>query len=118
MGSLVALTLTKDLNAAFGGQIKAAAGSSSVPSFSFAADPDSGITSAGANALAIVTGGVDAWYVLSNGQLQNAIASNQTTGVGTALLGSNSPAVTNTNPFTWLKITLNDGSQGYIPIWK
>ncbi len=41
-----------------------------------------------------------------------------TTGAGTALLGANSPAVTNTSPFTWLTVTTSDGSTGYIPVWK
>jgi len=41
-----------------------------------------------------------------------------TTGAGTALLGTNSPAVTNTAPFTWFQVTTSDGSTGYIPVWK
>jgi hypothetical protein len=41
-----------------------------------------------------------------------------TTGGGTALLGTNSPAVTNTAPYTWLKAISADGSTVYIPAWK
>lgn len=41
-----------------------------------------------------------------------------TTGAGTALLGTNSPAVTNTAPYTWLTMTSSDGSTVYIPAWK
>lgn len=41
-----------------------------------------------------------------------------TTGDGTALLGTNSPAVTNTAPYTWITITTSDDSTGYIPVWK
>jgi hypothetical protein len=40
------------------------------------------------------------------------------TGAGTALLGSNSPAVTLTAPYTWFQVTTSDGSTGYIPVWK
>lgn len=41
-----------------------------------------------------------------------------TTGSGSALLGSNSPASTLTAPYTWMTVTTSDGSTGYIPIWK
>lgn len=41
-----------------------------------------------------------------------------TTGAGTPLFGTNSPAVTNTNPYTWFQVTTSDGSTGYIPVWK
>lgn len=40
------------------------------------------------------------------------------TGAGTALLGTNSPAVTNTAPYTWFKVLTSDGSTAYIPVWK
>lgn len=41
-----------------------------------------------------------------------------TTGAGIASLGSNSPAVTNTSPYTWIRIVTSDGSTAYIPAWK
>lgn len=41
-----------------------------------------------------------------------------TTGGGSALLGTNSPAITNTAPYTWITIITSDGSTGYIPVWK
>lgn len=41
-----------------------------------------------------------------------------TTGAGSALLGANSPAVTNTAPYTWIRATSSDGSTVYIPAWK
>lgn len=41
-----------------------------------------------------------------------------TTGAGSALLGANSPAVTNTAPYTWIQIVTADGSTAYIPAWK
>jgi hypothetical protein len=56
--------------------------------------------------------------ILSSGQIQNIISGNETTGGGSAALGTNSPAVTNTAPYKWLKFTTSDGSQGYIPVWK
>lgn len=44
--------------------------------------------------------------------------SGNTAGAGTALLGSNSPAITNTAPYTWLTAIVSDGSTVYIPGWK
>jgi hypothetical protein len=55
--------------------------------------------------------------VLPTGRLQT-IAGNETTGGGTPLLGTNSPAVTNTAPYKWLRFTTSDGSDGYVPAWK
>jgi len=45
-------------------------------------------------------------------------AGTNTTGAGTALLGANSPAVTNTAPYTWIRIVTSDGSTAFIPVWK
>ena len=47
-----------------------------------------------------------------------AFTGDNTGGAGTALLGSNSPAVTNTAPYTWIKIRTADNSVAYIPAWK
>lgn len=41
-----------------------------------------------------------------------------TTGAGSAALGANSPAVTNTAPYTWIRAVSSDGSTIYIPAWK
>lgn len=41
-----------------------------------------------------------------------------TTGAGSAALGSNSPATTNTAPYTWIRAVTADGSTVYIPAWK
>lgn len=46
------------------------------------------------------------------------LAMTNSTGAGTALLGTNSPAVTLSAPYTWVTVTTSDGSTGYIPIWK
>lgn len=43
------------------------------------------------------------------------------TGAGSAALGTNSPAVTNTAPFTWVKLNVNVSgtiSTVYMPVWK
>ena len=40
------------------------------------------------------------------------------TGAGSALLGTNCPAITLTAPYTWITVTTSDGSTGYMPIWK
>ena len=45
-------------------------------------------------------------------------AAGNTSGAGTALLGANSPAVTNAAPYTWATVTTSDGSTGYVPVWK
>lgn len=44
--------------------------------------------------------------------------SNNATGAGSAALGANCPAVTATAPYTWFKMTSNDGSTVYVPAWK
>ena len=41
-----------------------------------------------------------------------------TTGAGSASLGSNSPATTNTAPYTWIRAVSSDGSTVYIPAFK
>ncbi len=46
------------------------------------------------------------------------VTTGNTTGSGTALLSTNSPAVTNTAPYTWIKMVALDGSTVYIPAWK
>lgn len=43
---------------------------------------------------------------------------NNSTGAGSALLGTNSPASTLTAPYTWVQVITGDGSTGYMPIWK
>ncbi len=40
------------------------------------------------------------------------------TGSGSAALGANSPATTNTAPYTWMKSIALDGSVVYVPAWK
>jgi len=56
-------------------------------------------------------------FTISAAGILKFIAGN-TTGGGTALLGTNSPAVTNSAPYTWFTVTTSDGSVGYIPVWK
>lgn len=41
-----------------------------------------------------------------------------TTGTGAAAMGSNSPAVAPSTPYTWIKITTADGTTAYIPAWR
>lgn len=55
---------------------------------------------------------------VGSGVLKFADSGSFSTGAGTALLGTNSPATTNTAPYTWLKVKTSDGSTGYIPVWK
>jgi hypothetical protein len=44
--------------------------------------------------------------------------SKNTTGAGSALLGTNCPAVTATAPYTWITMMAGDGSTVYVPCWK
>ena len=46
------------------------------------------------------------------------VAIEGTTGAGTALLGTNCPAVTATAPYTWLEMLGPDGSTLYVPAYK
>jgi hypothetical protein len=50
--------------------------------------------------------------------IQNANSALETTGTGSASLGSNCPATTTTAPYKWLKIQLSDGSNVFVPCWK
>lgn len=43
---------------------------------------------------------------------------NNTTGAGSAALGSNCPAVTASAPYTWFTMMSSDGSTVYVPAWK
>jgi hypothetical protein len=38
-------------------------------------------------------------------------------GTGTAVLGTNCPAVTPAAPATWVQVTLPDGTLGWTPVW-
>lgn len=53
--------------------------------------------------------------LIATGAIQFVKSSN---GSAAASLGSNSPAASPVQPFTWISITLPDGSTGYIPVWK
>lgn len=61
--------------------------------------------------------GTNVLTIRNTGQLKS-VAGNEATGAGSAALGANSPAVTNTAPYTWEKIMTSDGSQCYFPVWK
>lgn len=63
-----------------------------------------------------VAGATPVFSVDNAGQLQYYFGN--TTGAGTALLGTNSPAVTVSAPYTWLTMLSADGSTVYVPAWK
>ena len=80
-------------------------------------------TAAGAVAIGVSTAGVAASATLANQIALGTTAhlvkfSNNTTGTGTALLGSNCPAVTASAPFTWIKLHSKTGTVVYAPVWK
>lgn len=68
------------------------------------------VYSAGANSLNVFEGEIDVKLVKYTG--------GNTSGAGSALLGTNSPAVTNTAPYTWITAKAADNSTVYIPAWK
>jgi probable HAF family extracellular repeat protein len=82
---------------------------------------DTGLTRNSAGILEVNTGAKGAFADL---KVRNLIATgaiqfvNSTSGSAAASLGSNSPAASPVQPFTWISITLPDGSTGYIPVWK
>ncbi len=80
-------------------------------------------TAAGAVAIGVSTAGVAASATLANQIALGTTAhlvkfSNNTTGTGTALLGSNCPAATVSAPFTWIKLHSKTGTVVYVPAWK
>ena len=56
-------------------------------------------------------------FVLGTANHQVRILNN-TTGTGSPSLGANSPATTNSAPYTWFKMMSSDGSNVYVPAWK
>lgn len=56
-------------------------------------------------------------HTVSLSALHFNASANESTGSGSAALGSNCPAVTPTAPTTWEKVTTSAGSTGYIPVW-
>jgi hypothetical protein len=85
-----------------------------------------GITLVGASTIGTSTGQFDLRTAAGNGDIVITphgtgllkYAGTNTTGAGSAALGSNSPAITLTAPYTWWKVLTSDGSTGYFPIWK
>lgn len=77
--------------------------------------------SATERALRIFSQGGEKAYWASNGDIFIKIPrfnGTNTTGAGTALLGTNSPATALSAPYTWIQVTTSDGSTGYVPVWK
>lgn len=75
-------------------------------------------TAAAAGKISIRPNGTAAINFLASFLFESAAAGNETTGAGSAALGTNSPAVTNTAPYKWFKVKTQDGSTAYIPAWK
>lgn len=59
----------------------------------------------------------DSAYATWEGKFKT-VATAESTGAGSALLGSNSPAATLTAPYTWETVISSDGSTCYRPLWK
>jgi len=82
---------------------------------------DTGLSRDSAGALELNTGtkGSFADLTLRNLTVTGVIQfPSSSSGTGAASLGNNSPAASPSRPFTWVRITLRDGSSGYVPVWK
>lgn len=67
------------------------------------------------------SGGLPGTWTLEGNILLDGIpqfGGTNSTGSGTTLLGSNSPATVLTAPYTWLEIRTSDGTTAWIPAWK
>ncbi|HEX4750162.1 MAG TPA: hypothetical protein VH302_11525 [Bryobacteraceae bacterium] len=82
---------------------------------------DTGVSRHSAGMLEVNTGtkgsfaDLEVRNLITNGNIQFA---NALSGSAPASLGSNSPAASPGQPFTWISVTLPDGSTGYVPVWK
>lgn len=79
------------------------------------------ITGAPANGTNVtITNPYAIWVEAGNARFDGDVVfhGTNTTGAGSALLGTNSPASTNTAPYTWIKAISSDGSTVYLPAWK
>ena len=86
-----------------------------------AASGDTYLVESASNTLDLVAGGVTNLSATATLHVIGVIpkfAGTNTTGAGSALLGANSPASTNTAPYTWIQAQSSDGSTVYIPCWK
>jgi len=78
-----------------------------------------GTSSSGtAGVINLQTAGSTAYQITAGQTLKNSLSANEATGSGSALLGSNCPAVTATAPYTWIKMISSDGSTVYVPAFK
>ncbi len=71
--------------------------------------------------VAISTGSTPVFQITGSTTIINGIprfSGNNTTGVGSTLLGTNSPASSVSAPYTWIEVRSADGSVVYIPAWK
>jgi hypothetical protein len=56
-------------------------------------------------------------WLRSLARVASRIGNSGTTGLKTNTLGANGPNSV-TTPYTWLPVTLADGTTGYFPVWK
>ena len=80
-------------------------------------NPTTGDATLGAYGGAVLTIGSGASVALPlNANVQ--FSGVNTTGAGSALLGSNCPATTLTSPYKWIRVLASDGTVCFLPIWK
>ena len=80
-------------------------------------DPATGNLTIGQTGSGVLTIGAGASIALPlNANVQ--FSGVNTTGAGSAALGSNCPATTLTAPYKWVRVLASDGSVCFMPIWK
>ena len=72
----------------------------------------------GGNSVPVAIFGVNGTTKLSISSSGILQYNTNTTGSGTALLGTNCPATTVSAPYTWLQMQSSDGNTVYVPAWK
>lgn len=101
-----------------GGQMQlTSAGTAGNPGYTLRSS-NLGIYSPAANQLGFATAGLAAAFFDGSQILNFAASGNESTGAGTALLGTNSPASTLSAPYKWIKMKTSDASVVYVPVWK
>ena len=78
-------------------------------------DTENALSTSGAKLLSVKNNGIEKFGLDKDGIPE---ITQNSTGAGTPLVGTNCPAVTVSAPYTWIKMKSSDGSTVYIPAWK
>lgn len=78
-------------------------------------DTENALSTSGAKLMSVKNNGTEKFGLTKDGI---PVISQNSTGAGTPLWGTNCPASTLTAPYTWIKMISSDGSTVYVPAWK